>query len=67
MIKKNSYLEVAAVELCEIRPNHRVLEVGFGPGVGLKAALDKVHSKIKQINRFIVGFVLVGTVLDGIL
>ena len=26
-----------------IKPNHRVLEVGFGPGIGISAALKRVE------------------------
>lgn len=31
-----------AVELLAIEPTDRVLEIGFGPGVGIEAALEKV-------------------------
>ncbi|XP_041375037.1 uncharacterized protein LOC121387871 isoform X2 [Gigantopelta aegis] len=36
--KRNSFLERNAVELCNIQPHHQVLEVGFGPGIGLEEA-----------------------------
>ncbi|EDO35399.1 predicted protein [Nematostella vectensis] len=38
----NEILEHQAVETLGIQPNHRILEVGFGPGVGLAAALRRV-------------------------
>lgn len=34
----NRLMEIQTVELCQIKPDHKVLEVGFGPGVGLQAA-----------------------------
>ena len=45
MISKNQPVTVKAVELADIKDNHHVLEVGFGPGVGLFEALKKVKSK----------------------
>ncbi|XP_041051734.1 uncharacterized methyltransferase YdaC [Carcharodon carcharias] len=36
--KKNKLLEVNAVKLCDIQPENVVLEVGFGPGLGLQEA-----------------------------
>lgn len=44
LLRKNYYLEQAAVKLCKIDPDHRVLEVGFGPGIGLEAAYDIVQA-----------------------
>ena len=36
-------MENEVVEHLDIQPNHQVLEVGFGPGAGLEAALKKVE------------------------
>ena len=41
--KANTYLENKVVEHLDIQPDHQVLEVGFGPGAGLEAALKKVE------------------------
>ena len=46
LVKVNHSLEKLACELCEIKPDHMVLEVGFGPGLGLKEAADKVSGKL---------------------
>ncbi|OWF45571.1 uncharacterized protein LOC110456850 [Mizuhopecten yessoensis] len=35
--KMNCFLELEAVRLCDIQPDHQVLEVGFGPGIGIQA------------------------------
>ena len=42
MLKMNSYLELNAVKMCKLKPDESVLEVGFGPGVGLQCAYDVV-------------------------
>ena len=36
----NRDVELTAVKLSEIEPHHTVLEVGFGPGIGVRAAYD---------------------------
>ena len=42
--KRNHALENEVVlHLFNIKPNHRVLEVGFGPGIGISAALKRVE------------------------
>ncbi|XP_045211813.2 uncharacterized protein LOC123563201 [Mercenaria mercenaria] len=41
-VKKNRIFEAAAAHLCNIEPEHQVLEVGFGPGLGLKEAFKNV-------------------------
>ncbi|XP_071149708.1 uncharacterized methyltransferase YdaC-like [Mytilus edulis] len=41
-LRRNVILEESAVKLCQIEPHHNVLEVGFGPGVGLEAACKHV-------------------------
>jgi len=41
---KNKGVEVTAVELCKIESNYNVLEVGFGPGIGLSESLDRVKN-----------------------
>ncbi|XP_078586878.1 putative methyltransferase YdaC isoform X2 [Branchiostoma floridae x Branchiostoma japonicum] len=38
--KRNDGLERQAAKLLNIKPHHNVLEVGFGPGLGLKHALN---------------------------
>ena len=37
---------LAAVKLCDIQPDHNVLEIGFGPGVGLQEAAKYVNGEI---------------------
>lgn len=41
--KGNAPLENEVVEHLKIKPNHKVLEVGFGTGCGISAALKKVE------------------------
>ena len=36
-------MENAVVKHLDVQPYHKVLEVGFGPGAGLSAALKKVE------------------------
>uniref|UniRef100_A0A0B7BMQ8 Methyltransferase type 11 domain-containing protein n=1 Tax=Arion vulgaris TaxID=1028688 RepID=A0A0B7BMQ8_9EUPU len=43
-VKYNSYMELNAVRLSNIKPDHNVLEIGFGPGVGLEAAYNIVKN-----------------------
>lgn len=40
MLKNNSFLERNAVNFCKIKPDHNVLEIGFGAGVGLESAYN---------------------------
>uniref|UniRef100_A0A8C4RCR3 Zgc:194242 n=1 Tax=Eptatretus burgeri TaxID=7764 RepID=A0A8C4RCR3_EPTBU len=40
--QNNRFVEQAAVNLALLEPDHQVLELGFGPGVGLKNALAKL-------------------------
>ncbi|XP_074644394.1 methyltransferase GfsG-like [Tubulanus polymorphus] len=40
LIEWNSHLEENAVKLCRLEPHQNVLEVGFGPGIGIKKALE---------------------------
>ena len=59
---KNAYLEHNAVRRCHLESHHHILEVGFGPGIGLKAACEiikdgtltsSIHSTcigLKQLN-----------------
>ncbi|XP_060593988.1 uncharacterized methyltransferase YdaC-like [Ruditapes philippinarum] len=42
LVKRNRLVEHAAVRLCNIQPDDNVLEVGFGPGVGLNEAFRMV-------------------------
>ena len=39
----NASLENEIVDHLNLQPDHKVLEVGFGPGVGLNAALKKIQ------------------------
>ncbi|XP_021363558.1 uncharacterized protein LOC110456860 isoform X2 [Mizuhopecten yessoensis] len=41
--KNNAVLEMEAVRLCDIQPDHQVLEVGFGPGIGIQAACHLIE------------------------
>ncbi|XP_076109594.1 putative methyltransferase YdaC [Mytilus galloprovincialis] len=43
-LNKNTYLEEKAVNLCRIEPTHKVLEVGFGLGIGLTSACRYVEA-----------------------
>jgi hypothetical protein len=45
-------VEHAAVRLCNIQPDDNVLEVGFGPGVGLNEAFRMVKGNVKSSNFF---------------
>ncbi|XP_069101050.1 uncharacterized methyltransferase YdaC-like isoform X2 [Argopecten irradians] len=38
LVKKCAMLEREAARLCDIQPDYQVLEVGFGPGLGIEAA-----------------------------
>lgn len=42
--KKNTFLEQNAVKLCDLAPNMNVLEVGFGPGIGLEEACKRIQA-----------------------
>jgi len=42
--KKNAHLETSAVKLLNIQKDDKVLEIGFGPGVGLKEAIKYIAS-----------------------
>ncbi|KAH9498125.1 hypothetical protein Btru_008322 [Bulinus truncatus] len=44
LIKRNRFLEENAVRLCNIQPDHQVLEIGFGPGIGLEAAYNVIKN-----------------------
>lgn len=50
MLKNNSFLETNAVKLCNIKPDHNVLEIGFGPGVGLEAAYNIVKGGSGKVH-----------------
>ena len=58
MLKNNSFLEQNAVALSKIHPNHNVLEVGYGAGVGLEAAYQVVKGQLFtikwQMNKVII-------------
>ncbi|XP_066276458.1 uncharacterized methyltransferase YdaC-like [Branchiostoma lanceolatum] len=42
LVRRNGYLEKEAARLLGIQPHDSVLEVGFGPGVGLQYALGQM-------------------------
>ncbi|XP_050388760.1 uncharacterized protein LOC126807915 [Patella vulgata] len=48
--KRNAYLEENAARLCNIQPDHKVLEIGFGPGCGLEAAYKYVKEGNGKIH-----------------
>ncbi|XP_025099621.1 uncharacterized protein LOC112567216 isoform X2 [Pomacea canaliculata] len=39
---KNEMLNKCGPRLCNIKPDHKVLEIGFGPGLGIEHALEYV-------------------------
>ncbi|XP_021364585.1 uncharacterized protein LOC110457576 isoform X2 [Mizuhopecten yessoensis] len=43
LVKRNGTLEREAVRLCKIQPDRQVLELGFGPGLGIEAACQLVR------------------------
>jgi len=45
-VRRNRFLERKAVALCGIQPNDKVLEVGFGPGLGLEAASELITGEL---------------------
>ena len=42
MTKKNRDITMWTLELLEPQPDDRILEIGFGPGLGIQAAVNKV-------------------------
>lgn len=40
--RHNHLVEKNAAQLCNIQPHHQVLEIGFGPGIGIEHALSYV-------------------------
>ncbi|XP_071498648.1 phosphoethanolamine N-methyltransferase 2-like [Diadema antillarum] len=50
MLPKNAYLEEEAAALCNIKPDHHVLELGFGPGIGLKKAAEYVEKGVGKVH-----------------
>ncbi|XP_071941676.1 uncharacterized methyltransferase YdaC-like [Antedon mediterranea] len=42
--KKNSDVITHAVGACSVEPDHHVLEVGFGPGIGMAAVADIIKT-----------------------
>ena len=49
LVSRNSILEKNAARLCNIQPHHHVLEVGFGPGIGLQHALQYVQGQLARL------------------
>ncbi|CAG5121038.1 unnamed protein product [Candidula unifasciata] len=47
--RRNAFLETNAVHLSNIKPDHKVLEIGFGPGLGLEAAYNIVKNGKGQV------------------
>jgi len=44
LVKRNEKLEINAVHLLNLEENHHVLEVGFGPGIGLQESCKLIQS-----------------------
>jgi hypothetical protein len=42
MARMNQEIAARATGLLDVQPDDRVLEVGFGPGVGIQLLADKV-------------------------
>ncbi|XP_005096304.1 uncharacterized methyltransferase YdaC [Aplysia californica] len=61
MVKKNSFLEKNAVILCDMKPDHNVLEIGFGPGVGLESAYNVVKGGSGKVYGIDTSFFMVDT------
>lgn len=45
----NRGLEENAVKLCDISKDDSVLEVGFGPGIGIQEAYMRIKGKLHSI------------------
>ena len=50
MSKRNSFLKQKAVNLFGLEPDHQVLEICFGPDIGLSHAHVIVKSMYKSLN-----------------
>ena len=50
LLRHNQPLEENAAKLCGIKPDDKVLEVGFGPGLGLKAAYQYIKGGLTMIS-----------------
>lgn len=46
----NRGLEENAVKLCDISKDDSVLEVGFGPGIGIQEAYMRIKGKLHSIS-----------------
>ncbi|BFZ21670.1 hypothetical protein BsWGS_24709 [Bradybaena similaris] len=57
--RRNGFLETNAVHLCNIKPDHKVLEIGFGPGLGLEAAYNIVKNGKGQVFGIDTSFYMV--------
>jgi ubiquinone/menaquinone biosynthesis C-methylase UbiE len=52
MARKNASMSRLAVELLDVRPSDRVLEIGFGPGEGLRAAVRRAaRGRVAGLDR----------------
>ncbi|WAR23243.1 YDAC-like protein [Mya arenaria] len=49
LVRTNKVLEVNAARLCKIQPHHDILEVGFGPGLGIREAYTFLKDGTGQI------------------
>ncbi|XP_071508522.1 uncharacterized methyltransferase YdaC-like [Diadema antillarum] len=47
---RNATLETSTADICKIGPNYHVLEVGFGPGVGLKRAAQSIEKGVGKVH-----------------
>lgn len=52
MARKNASMSRLAVEFLEVRPSDHVLEIGFGPGEGVRAAVRRApRGRVAGIDR----------------
>ncbi|XP_072033707.1 phosphoethanolamine N-methyltransferase 2-like [Amphiura filiformis] len=47
---KNGFIELNAVRLCRLEKHHRVLEVGFGLGIGIKKAAEIIEAGSGKVH-----------------
>ena len=64
--KGNASLENETVKHLNIQPDHKVLEIGFGPGIGLNAALERVEHSSGKVYGIDISEQIVSTEFKGI-
>ena len=50
--RNNAFVEGLAVSRCNIQPSDKVLELGFGPGLGLQEAAKLIASRPYNLIKF---------------